>query len=235
MAGLNGKTSLLAARVPARWNESLEVWSPPLPTAELKRHRRKCLEFRTALVDLEWSEEAIWSESLDAKHRSKIRKADRAGITIRVGSGELFHEYHPMLVETNTRAGIDVLPRAYYDRVLEVYGPRERACVLLAERRGDVLAGLVLLRNDVFCHYWQGARTDRTGNMGHGERLHWEAIRWARAHGCRYYDLAGIEEHRLPGIARFKLGFSRYQVPFHLLVRRPFIFRVLTRLERLLA
>jgi len=226
---------LLYERAPRRWNESLEVWSPPLATVEMKTSRRKSLEFRTALVDLEQSEEVIWSKSLDSKRRNMIRKAGKAGVTIRIGAAGFLDEYYPMLVETNTRAGINVLPRAYYHRVLEAYGPREGACVLLAERGGDVLAGVVLLRNEVLCHYWLGARHDGAGNLGQGELLQWEAIRWAKAQGCRYYDLAGIEEQRLPGIATFKLGFSRHQVPFLLLVTRPFVFRVLNRLGRLMA
>lgn len=231
--GEGAGASVLHERVPTRWNESLEVWSAPLPAVELKRSRRKSLEFRTALVDLERPKEAIWSESLDAKRRNMIRKAGRAGVAIRTGSGGLLAEYYPMLIETNTRAGINVLPKVFYERVLEAYGPRDGACVLIAERGGDVLAGVVLLRNDVFCHYWQGARHEGAGNLGQGELLQWEAIRWAKAQGCRYYDLTGIEEQRLPRIAAFKLGFSRHQVPFELLVRRPFMFRVLNRLERL--
>lgn len=230
----DGKVGLLAARVPARWNESLEVWSPPLPTVEMKRPRGKSVEFQTALVDLERPEEAIWSESLDAKRRNMIRKAERAGVAIRAGAAGFLDEYYPMLVETNTRAGINVLPRAYYDRVLDAYGPAERACVLLAERGSDVLAGVVLLRNDVFCHYWQGARHDGAGNLGQGELLQWEAIRWAKAQGCRYYDLAGIEEQRLPGIAAFKLGFSRNTVPFCVTVWRSLRFRILSRSQRVL-
>ena len=231
----DGNVGLLTARVPARWNESLEVWSPPLATVEMNRPRGKSLEFRTALVDLEGPEEAIWLESLEPNRRYKIRKAGRTGITIRVGSADLLDKYYPLLVETNERAGIDVLPRTYYGRVLETYGPAERVCVMLAERKHEVLAGVIVVRNEVFCHYWQGARHDGVGNLGQGELLQWEAIRWAKAQGCRYYDLAGIEAQRLPGIAAFKLGFSRHLCPFHLLVRRSLAFRVLNRLGRLLA
>jgi lipid II:glycine glycyltransferase (peptidoglycan interpeptide bridge formation enzyme) len=43
--------------------------------------------------------------------------------------------------------------------------------------------------------------------------LHWEAIRWAKAHGCEAYDFVGApdklnEQDPMWGVYRFKEGFG---------------------------
>jgi len=60
-------------------------------------------------------------------------------------------------------------------------------------------------------------------------------MKWAKQSGAKYYDLCVVEPERLPNIARFKLGFSKNIVPFYYLTKRPFIFRILSRIQRIIS
>jgi lipid II:glycine glycyltransferase (peptidoglycan interpeptide bridge formation enzyme) len=103
--------------------------------------------------------------------------------------------------------------------------------VMIAEKDGEPLAGVVLLRNRYFCHYWLGAGKKSAENLGQGEILQWEAIKWAKQMGCQYYDMCVVESERLPNIARFKMGFSRTTVPFYCITRKRLGYRLGLRIQ----
>ena len=70
--------------------------------------------------------------------------------------------------------------------------------------------------------YFYGASSDEERNRMPAYLLQWEAMRWARLHGCREYDLWGVPDEDesvleanftgrsdgLWGVYRFKRGFG---------------------------
>jgi len=81
--------------------------------------------------------------------------------------------------------------REYYRRAYELFQPRGECVLLLAEYQGEPLSALIVFTRGKRAWYFYGA----SGNA-HRERmpaylLQWEAIRWARAHGCISYDYGG--------------------------------------------
>ena len=82
-------------------------------------------------------------------------------------------------------------------------------------------------------HYYKGASLFETKNVGQGELLQWEAIKWAKNRGVKYYDLCVLDSDRLPHIAKFKMGFSMQLLSFEVFTKRSLSFRILNRIRKL--
>ena len=87
------------------------------------------------------------------------------------------------------------------------------AVPLVAEVDQKPVAGLFIFRFGTQAYYLYGMSSTEHRKMMPNHLLQWEAIRWAKAHGCRTYDLWGApdnfhEKDPLWGVYRFKRGFS---------------------------
>jgi lipid II:glycine glycyltransferase (peptidoglycan interpeptide bridge formation enzyme) len=87
------------------------------------------------------------------------------------------------------------------------------ATAFLAEWQGQPLAGLVLFHFGPKAWYFYGMSSDVERDRMPTYLLQWEAIRWAKAHGCATYDFWGApdeftESDPLWGVYRFKDGFG---------------------------
>ena len=206
-------------------------WSLPVLDVESRSQWKEEQRFETLVIDLSMSLGDIFSRSVDAKRRNMIRKAERSGVSIIDGNAddvEIF--YHEMIVENNKKNRIPIHPKKLYVEVFNKFSASGEAKLLLAEKDGEYLAGVFIVRNALFAHYWIGARKIDCDNIGQGEMLQWHAIQWAKEQGSRYYDLCGFEPVRLPLLAEFKADFSKQIVPFYLVQKRGFGYRIVYRL-----
>lgn len=88
-----------------------------------------------------------------------------------------------------------------------------RGICLVARLDGRILAGiLVLAAGERAVYQWGFSDKADKGQAPLSHRLHWEALKWARAMGFRKYDLGGywLERGDADPINRFKTGFSRH-------------------------
>jgi CelD/BcsL family acetyltransferase involved in cellulose biosynthesis len=212
---------------------AVDVFSGPENSAWVMESGFSPRRFETAYVDLVPDIEAIWMKSLDANRRNMIRKAEKSGVEVRSWGLDGLREYMAMATDIAGRAGFGTQPAEYYAAVLEALAPSDKARLYLAHRGGRALAGGLFLRHRDFCYYWHGASAADAGNLGQGEMIQWEVIRWARSVGCSWYDLVGVEPDRLPGIARFKLGFTKRTVPFYHCHYRRLFDRVFLKARRI--
>jgi len=134
--------------------------------------------------------------------------------------------------ELHEKMDLKMKSKKYYENILKTYFRKNQAIILLAEKNGDILSGVILIGNKNVMHYWQGASKRNVENLGQGELLQWEAIKWAKENGSQYYDLCVVEKDRLPNIAKFKLGFSKDIKPFYNISIRPLTFRILNRMNK---
>jgi lipid II:glycine glycyltransferase (peptidoglycan interpeptide bridge formation enzyme) len=129
----------------------------------------------------------------------------------------------------------------YFNTILELFAP-EHAAILLAEVQEEPVAGLMILAHRPTAYYLFGASSNSHRDKMPTYLLQWEAMRWARANSCQYYDLWGIpdtDEETLEakfathsqnapglwGVYRFKRGFggrvTRAVGTFDLVYNRP--------------
>ena len=174
---------------------------------------------RTLIVNIKDSEEEILAR-MKQKTRYNIRLAEKKGVTIR--AWEDIESFHKMLLRTGRRDGFGVHSREYYQRAYDLLHPRQMGELLLAEYEGQPLAALFVARHGNRAYYLYGASTDEQRNRMPTYFLQWEAMKWARTHGCQEYDLWGVPDEDettleqnfetrrdgLWGVYRFKRGFG---------------------------
>jgi len=201
---------------PDSWADS------PLPAGErlgVRESPHNIQPPRTIIINITNSEEEILVK-MKQKTRYNIRLAEKKGVTIRTSND--IESFHKMILVTGGRDGFGVHSLEYYKRAYELLHPKELGGILVAEYEGKPLAALFVARNGHRAYYLYGASTDEERNRMPTYLLQWEAIKWAKAHGCEEYDLWGVPDEDeatleadfesrhdgLWGVYRFKRGFG---------------------------
>jgi lipid II:glycine glycyltransferase (peptidoglycan interpeptide bridge formation enzyme) len=163
---------------------------------------------------------------MKSKTRYNVRLAGRKGITVRPGDEADLPAFYRLMETTAERDRFAIHSQAYYEAAHRLFVPCGQGRLLLAEYKGQLLAGLVVLipgpgSGGTAC-YMYGASSDEHRNLMPTYLLQWEAMCWARQQGCRTYDLWGVPDEDeetlesqflersdgLWGVYRFKRGFG---------------------------
>jgi peptidoglycan pentaglycine glycine transferase (the first glycine) len=178
----------------------------------------------TIQIDLTADEETILAR-MKPKWRYNIRLADRKGVIVRRGTPADLPTIQMLFASTSARDDFAVHAPEYYALATELFVPAEYAIWLVAEHAGRMLAAIAVFALGPKAWYMWGASSDTDRNFMPNHALQWAAIRWARDHGSRTYDLWGIpdevgenpdayadpanwREDGLWGVYRFKQGFG---------------------------
>jgi len=174
---------------------------------------------RTVVVDLEGEEERTLAR-MKPKTRYNIRLAEKKDVQVHPSSD--LEGFYALMSVTGQRDAFGVHSLDYYRRVYDLFHP-DGACELLqAEYSGQPLAALMVFGRGNWAWYFYGASNNLERNRMPAYLLQWEAMRWARQRGCRFYDLWGIPDEEegvleaefekrsseLWGVYRFKRGFG---------------------------
>jgi lipid II:glycine glycyltransferase (peptidoglycan interpeptide bridge formation enzyme) len=178
---------------------------------------------RTLAVDL-LADEAVLLGRMHSKTRYNIRLAERKGVSVRASSD--LPAFQRLLGATAQRDQFSVHSPGYYAKAFELFQPRGECELFLADNNGRTLAGLMAFARGSKAWYLYGASSNEGRNLMSTYLLQWEAMRWAKARGCRVYDLWGIPDESesvleagfptrndgLWGVYRFKRGFGGVNV-----------------------
>ena len=224
------KAGAICLKIEPNWEETPEThtW---LRDQGYRPSQQTVQPRRTILLDLTADEEDILA-GMKSKTRYNVRLAQRKGIQVHQGDQSDIPLFHQMMITTGKRDGFEVHSEAYYHSVWRQFSTRGRSLLLLASYEGEILGGLFAAAFGNTAIYVYGASSDRHRNRMPNHRLQWEAIRWARVLGCRYYDLWGIPDidpnsptATLTGVHRFKSGFggriARYVGAYDWVYSRP--------------
>ena len=174
---------------------------------------------RTVLIDLGPSEEDLLME-MKSKTRYNIRLAGRKDVIVRPSAD--VGAFHHMMMTTGDRDEFGIHSRAYYQRAYDLFSPQGKCVLLIASYEDQPLAGLMAFAHGDTAWYFYGASTNQERNRMPTYLLQWEAIRWAKNKGCKFYDMWGVPDHPeavleetflersdgLWGVYRFKRGFG---------------------------
>jgi lipid II:glycine glycyltransferase (peptidoglycan interpeptide bridge formation enzyme) len=157
---------------------------------------------------------------MKSKTRYNIRLAAKKGVTIReITSVDPFYD---LLEGTSDRAAFGIHTREYYQQAFQLFYPVGACAIFLAEFEGTPLASIMVFRYGDRSWYFYGASSHQYRELMSTYLIQWEAMRWAKAHGCRSYDLWGVPDQvfdileeqftsrsdGLWGVYRFKRGFG---------------------------
>ena len=162
------------------------------------------------LSDLAMDEEAMLA-GMKSKTRYNIRLAGRRGVDVQPSDD--FETFYDLYLDTSIRDGFLIRPQDYYLAVMERMKNNGLGQLLLADVDGEVVSGVFLFRFGPTAWYFYGASSDQHRRDMPAYLLQWEAMRWAKAHGCTTYDWWGApdeldEDDRMWGVYRFKQGFG---------------------------
>ena len=135
------------------------------------------------------------------KTRYYVRLAQRRGVVIEQAAGDeaALATFYRLVQDTARRNHFAIGPRATYDTVLRSFGGD--AVVLFALVDGVAVAGELLVHagEDAIALHAASSTTRRV--PGATALLVFEAMRWARGQGCRWYDADGIAGEGRPCLA----------------------------------
>lgn len=180
---------------------------------------REQVQFRTTvLVDVQRDDEALLA-AMKSKTRYNIRLAARHGVRVDVPGDNgpplqaTLDVLYQLYAETSRRDGFAIRPREYYADAWGSFIRAGLAQALVASVDDQPVAAVVLFRFAGKAWYMYGMSRAQHRERMPNHLLQWEAMRWARAHGCTAYDLWGAPEtfdatDPLWGVWKFKEGFG---------------------------
>jgi lipid II:glycine glycyltransferase (peptidoglycan interpeptide bridge formation enzyme) len=163
-------------------------------------------------------------DQMRSRTRYKVRLGQRRGVRVTEHTSAdvaAMTAFHDLLQNTARRNEFEIEERSYYEDFMSVFG--EDAALLLAHLGETPVAGLIVVRAAREGIYMFGASSTEHRVPGATAYLQFEAMRWARDHGCTRYDLWGISaEDPTPtpgqwqrsqggewqGLHHFKVGFG---------------------------
>lgn len=163
-----------------------------------------------------------------SKCRYHIRLSQRHGVEFEVCGKEGIEEFIKIHAETGARKHFPVRSAHYCETLIDAFGDKMK--VILCRYNKEVVSGMVLSIYGGKASYLFGASSEKYKNVMPNYLMQWEAIKYAKAHGCKVYDFMAVpvdldEKSSMYGVYRFKSGFSgevlRYAGEFDLIFNRP--------------
>ena len=174
------------------------------------------LPSHTIFLDLEKDKDDLLL-NMKPKTRYNIKLSYKRGVEVKSVGPENLDVWYELYKETSRRNRLYVSDKAYFEAMLSVNASEPASSaelkLLLAEAGGEALAAMFLTISGQRGTYLYGASSSVHRNYMATYALQWEAMKLARANGCREYDLFGISpnpnpSHPLYGLYRYKSGFG---------------------------
>ncbi len=233
-----GRVSLpeLLKRTPLRPNEGLHMASSieRPPEYIYADQTGKARAAHTLLMALKGTSATGIFEGMNHKQRNKIRRAYKLGLEAKVIAPAEFGLLWDLMARLKERTGLPERDRSFYERIYTRYYDMQRSACLGAWHEGQCISAMLLLANANYAHAWVAGRlTEIPNNLYQNELLLWESILWAQQTGSACFDFCGLDEAKLPHLARIKLSFSQDVADFYFYGRKTFLYRLLGRSGRL--
>ncbi|MFJ8634818.1 lipid II:glycine glycyltransferase FemX [Streptomyces sp. NPDC093568] len=155
----------------------------------------------------------LWS-GLNQEWRRNVRRAQKEGVEVVVGSAAELPEFYRLLGITERRDGFRLgRSLAYYQRQYEALNAEEpgRMKLYLARHQGEILAAHTMITVGRRAWYQTGASADHRREVRPSNALQWRMLLDAHALGAEVYDMRGVPstldpDERAYGLLRWKLG-----------------------------
>ncbi|NJC71272.1 GNAT family N-acetyltransferase [Planosporangium thailandense] len=167
-------------------------------------------------LPLDRAEDDVFAALHPNQVRRNIRRAQRAGVVVRVGSVEadLTEVFYRLHMRTRHRLGVPVQPLRYFRLLWRRFLEPGLGAVIIAELGGVPAAAGVFLAFGETCVYKYGASDERHLGARPNHLLFWESIRWAMARGCRTFDF-GRTDLADTGLREFKSRWGTVEREFN--------------------
>jgi len=182
--------------------------------ADLELRQFSPRAWESVWIDLGLEVDAL-RKRLDGKWRNMLAAAQKAGLSLEIGSEEapfewMMERHREQMVEKNFAGPPPELLLALRRNL----GAGERLLVLRALAASEPVAGICLILHGTAATYLLGWNGPQGRSLKANQYLLWQAIVHLKELGLRWFDLGGISEEHAPGVSAFKLGLNgeRYEL-----------------------
>jgi len=226
---LNKEKRINISNIPMPLNARFECFALPAIKEFGAIYSKVKKLFYTLIVDLKRTENEIWLDSINSKRRNMIRKAMKMEVKFSKGTG-ILNDFYRLYSDSNKILGFTGLTYDFFKK-LTIESTHFNFVPFVAYLNEKPYSALGLIHDKNYSYYWLGSTNHNAENLGQGDLLQWEAIKYSKSQGCKYYDLCYIEKERLPHIYQFKKGFSKTEVEISYLLKKTILFRLLNKLR----
>lgn len=172
---------------------------------------------QTWVVDLGASEETVWKR-MEGRARTAVRKAEKAGVTVREALPGDLPVYYRLHQETYRRTGVPPHSEAYFKAIWSHFLANRLARVWIAELNGEPVAAENLGIYKKAATYWTGAANAKGLEVEANSLLQWKAMQWMMGNGIEWYETGEafpqLSDGKYKGISDFKKSFGGSLYPY---------------------
>ena len=140
--------------------------------------------FVTLMLDLDSGADQIWN-TISSRNRTKIRKAEKNGLTVDFGMKHL-RDFHRVYAINLRHLGTPIFPLRMFEKVAEVF--KDRVELLVLKSNGEVVSGMFLFKyKNLISEPWV-ASLRQYNRIYVNNLLYWRAIQYACENGCTTFD-----------------------------------------------
>jgi peptidoglycan pentaglycine glycine transferase (the first glycine) len=177
----------------------------------------------TIFLDLTQNLEVLLAQ-MQTTTRRYIRQGQRRGATVREGGADDVDTFDRLLASHCKRRGVKPnVPQGDFLRELwKTFAPGGYLKLFMVERDNAVLIILLVLAMGHWARAWRVGWSGHCPEARPNELVYWEAIKWSKANGHRFFDIVGfdtgnaraiLEGRAIPesercGMSDWKLGFG---------------------------
>ncbi|MAG44313.1 hypothetical protein CL633_00260 [bacterium] len=195
--------------------ESSKTISYEIMRFNFVKSRKQVQPKETLVLSLNQNKETILA-NMHKQTRYSINYAKRQGVKIRISNKNNkkqfkkdFQDFYKLLKNSSQKNKFKIHNKAYYFKFLQM----QISELFIAEYKGRVLAGNVVVFYKQKAHGIHGANSADMRNLRAPYLMQWERILNAKKRHCKFYDFWGIGK-KWPGITKFKKGFGGREVEY---------------------
>jgi CelD/BcsL family acetyltransferase involved in cellulose biosynthesis len=147
--------------------------------------------------------------------RRAIRKAEKAGLTVRVldtlAATRIFYALH---CRTRRKHGVPPQPFSFFLNICEHVLQKGSGFIVTVEHQGRAIAAGVFVHHGRVGLYKFGASEEASLRLRPNDLVMWEAIKWYAARGYATFSM-GRTAPGNAGLRRFKCGFGAREKPIN--------------------
>mgnify|MGYP001559717223 CR=1 FL=1 len=159
---------------------------------------------RTLILDLTKNEDELL-DKMHPKTRYGIRLAEKRELEFKELDSEM--EFYKVLKLTSGRQKFRTYNELYFNLMKKNLDPAQLKFFGVLNSGEVIASGLFYCFGETAIYLHGGSNYNHRALMA-PYLLHWEAMKFFKKIGIKYYDFWGVDENRWPGVTRFKTRFG---------------------------
>jgi CelD/BcsL family acetyltransferase involved in cellulose biosynthesis len=165
------------------------------------------------LIDLEPDAGVVFRRLNRNRIQKRVRRAREFGVEVSLSrSRDGLATFYRLHCETRKRQGVPVQPVHFFKSIWEQMIEPGLGFIVLARIGSKPIATALFLAWNHHLIYKYGASEKSHWKLGANFLVHWTAMEWGCANGCRLYDFGRTDTHQ-ESLREFKAAWGSTEVP----------------------